>query len=741
MIVFVQWRRYVTLGLGCLSMASVGHSQTPEPGDALAEITITAEKRETNLQETPIAVSVIGGDDLALEHIQTVLDVTLPNTSINAGLEGKAQIAIRGLGEQDLNPGNEGRVAYYIDGVYVAAPEAQLGTFFDVDRVEVLRGPQGTLYGRNATGGAFNVFTRKPTAEDSGYVDVTIGNYDLRQIDGALSGPINDTLRGRIAFQSLDRAGYGTNLYLHQDIDDSRTQSLRAQLAWQPIDGLNVLLQGDYHRENDSNYPLHYFGYPVPGPEPILTTLGYPVLSFSRDENTDVQPVNRRNSRGLSLKTTYDISSHLQFTSVLAYRNSNAFNVIDDDGTPYVGSYQSDEDHMQQYSAEFQLTGAWTHTHWVAGLFYFRDTDTPSNRYLLNGLFFGAPPIMYQGGIQVTNLKTNAYAGFGEMTQDFTDRLSLTLGARYTKEYKDDNDDYQGFDLATPYTGVIDPRPAAVPGFPYSQSTSFSNFSPKLTLNYEFAADLFGYGTVSRGFKSGGFNWGSLQPNVFRPETVTDYELGLKSTFLDHKLRANIAAFYYDYTNIQSVIIVPNPNIPGFVQFEVSNAGAARSYGAELELSARPIPALQLDLTASTLHATYQKFASIDPLRPELGLLNLKGNRIPQSPDYIIELAAQYMWTLQPGLLSLRGDFKRVGNTDFSIFNCCGVNQPAYNWANASLTFEHRDNHWTGSAYVRNITDKVIVGGLFNQAEYAGSQTVGSQSPPRTYGLTLGYKW
>jgi iron complex outermembrane receptor protein len=217
--------------------------------------------------------------------------------------------------------------------------------------------------------------------------------------------------------------------------------------------------------------------------------------------------------------------------------------------------------------------------------------------------------------------------------------------------------------------------------------------------------------------------------------------MGLKTSFLDHKVRANVAAFYYDYKNIQSVIIVPNPQIPGFVEFEVSNAGAAKSYGLELEVAARPVPEFQLDLSASALHATYESLATEDATRPQLGVLNLKGNRIPQSPDYVADLGAQYTWALSPGSLTLRGDYKRVGNTYFTIFNCCGLNQPAYGWGDAFLTFDRRDTHWSGTAFVRNISNVVTVGGLFSQATFSGSETAGSYGPPRTYGLTVGYKW
>ncbi len=199
--------------------------------EQLETIVVSAEKRATDLQTTPAALSVVSGQALADEQIHSILDIagSLPNVQVGT-VTGQADIAIRGIGFSTLNPGDEGRVAFYVDGIYIARPSNQLGAFFDIDRVEVLRGPQGTLYGRNATGGAFQLLTRNPTRELSGYLTVTGGNYGLVQTEGAISGPLSETLSGRVAFQTVNRNGYGKNLFSGKDVNDASTQAVRGKL-------------------------------------------------------------------------------------------------------------------------------------------------------------------------------------------------------------------------------------------------------------------------------------------------------------------------------------------------------------------------------------------------------------------------------------------------------------------------------------------------------------------------------
>src|SRR5665213_1268394 len=259
----------VLVASSALTFVSPAKAQTagavaePNQSDqsSLQEVLVTAERRSSNLQETPLALSVVSGGDLAQRDIHTMQDLAFSVPTLDMGVsEGQAHPAIRGIGASDIIWGADPRVGFYLDDVYVPRPEEQLGVLFDIDQVQVLNGPQGTLYGRNATGGALLISSRKPTSTPTGYLDLTAGNYGEFDADGALSGPLSNTLSARIAFQTIDHSGYGKNLLTGADIDNAHQRSLRLSFLWDPVEDFNFLLQTDYHRENDRNYAEHFGG-------------------------------------------------------------------------------------------------------------------------------------------------------------------------------------------------------------------------------------------------------------------------------------------------------------------------------------------------------------------------------------------------------------------------------------------------------------------------------------------------
>jgi iron complex outermembrane receptor protein len=704
----------------------------------LAEIVVTAERRTTNLQTTPIAVSVLGGEDLENKQVNSVLDLTgsLPNVSIGTNT-GQANISVRGIGFTTLNPGDDGRVAYYVDGVYISRPSAQLGQFFDVDRVEVLRGPQGTLYGRNATGGAFNVYSRNPTQEASGYLDLTVGNYDLVQAEGALSGPLSDTLSARVAFQTVNRGGYGTNLLTGRPVDNAHTSSVRTKLLWRPGAGTEVTLTGNYHHEDDANYGYHKFGRSFPfvviKAEDVLGV--GPILIRSHDVNGDAEsePRNVRTSYGTTLDVKNELSDALTFRTIAAYEHSQYSMKHDGDGSilPLVISMQREK--ADQYSVESQLIGEYGSLHFVLGGYYFHEDNSPRNQALFNRLLFNptGPSQLVQGVTLFTNFHTDAAAVFGQATYDLTDRLSVTVGGRYSYERKKTVGDTLGYDTVTPYPPALPTTPQ--PGFPRPDRTaSFDSFTPKFNIDYKFSDNVFVYASYTQGFKSGGFTFGSLQPG-FLPETIKSYEAGIKTRLFDRRVTFNLSAFHYDYTNIQTQIVL-SPQIGVF------NASAAKIDGIEGELVALVTPGLRLDANASILDAKYQTFMTTDPVRPSLGVLDLSGNRLPQAPTYTANAGVQYTWNIGSGTLMLRGEVRAVGVTYFTPYNTSALKMPAYAMGNAYLTYED-GKHWSANLWVRNVTDKFAWNSMFIEGATAGQQTSGVPLAPRTFGATLGYKF
>jgi iron complex outermembrane receptor protein len=709
--------------------------------DTLSDIVVTAERRETRLQETPVSASVLSGDTLKTQQIVSVVDLSaaLPNVNVGVGLGGSAQVNIRGIGYSDLLPGGEARVAYYVDNFYLARPSSALGSFFDVDRVEVLRGPQGTLFGRNATGGAFNVITRSPTREASGYLDLTVGNYGLIQTEGALSGGLSDTLSARVAFQTVNRNGYGKSLITDRDIDDSNTISLRGKLRWEPSSRVTIDLSGHYHRENDANYALHYFGQGQPGTPLAPDALGYPTRSFSRDVNFDTDVVNKRETYGFDGKAKFELTDELTLAVFGAYENAK-FNIVNDgDGTAFLGVRTEQADASESYSAEAQLLGDFGRLNFVAGVYYFQESEVPLNRAVINAIFLGGANFTPQGAVQTSNLQTYAGAIYGQATYKVTDKLSLTLGGRYGRETKKDIGDFFQFDLVRPWPPFVEPL-IPLPGFPFDQKRTVSKFTPKVTLDYKFTPDIYAYATYSEGFKSGGFNFGQAAPNYFQPEAIKDYEGGIKTTFANGRLIVNLSGFYYNYTNIQTQILKEGTGgTPDHIEF--TNAGAARIYGTELEVTARPVRGLTIDVSGSLLSAKYTEYMDKDATDPAKGTQDLRGRHVPQAPGYKVNVGAAYKFNLGDGSLTLRGEVQAVGKTYFSPFNSPALVQDAYTMGNAFLTYDRGDGHWTASVFVRNIGDTFTKSGLFNQAGFLGSGVVGANGPPRTFGVTLGYKF
>jgi iron complex outermembrane receptor protein len=707
--------------------AGAGPADRPDEN----EIVVTAIRGRTNLQRTPVSVVAVQGEALENQHIDTLSDLTSSVPGFEFGQAyGQAQPAIRGIGSNETTPGNDPRVAFYQDDVYLARPEAQMGGLFDIEQLEVLRGPQGALYGRNATAGAILVRTRRPTRELAGYVNLTYGNYDLIQTDGAIGGPLGRGVSARIAWQTTDRDGYGINLVTGNEVDNAETRSVRGQLLFGDGGPLEVLIRADYHRERDRNYGLHYGGAGSPNVQPAGPRLGGLVPPpNSRDIADEEDPENRRDFWGVEGDARLDVGSGITLRSITSYRSIETYGNTQLDGSSLRLFDIITVNDSRQFSQEFQASSdTGQSVSWILGANYFREDlsglqDLATNTQLLGGANAVRAGLRTRG-----TSDTDSLAVYGRATIRFSDRFSAIVGGRFSYEKKSVADVF-GQDFVN--LESANPPLVPVPGFPRDVSASYNSFTPSASLNYQFTPDIFGYASFSRGFKSGGFTLGTTTP-AFDPETVDSWEVGLRSSFFDRRLILNVSGYYADYRNLQVKVTRGTVNV-------TENAASARIYGAEADIVARPFEGFELNGNLAWTHARYTDYLTTEPVFAALGTQDLSGNHLINAPDFSASLAAQYRWPIAGGSLTLRGQYYYSDTVFFTPFN--REAQPSYDLLNAFLTFEDSSGHWRASAFIRNIENDPVLAYASPLSGLSGFTRSAFLKPPRTYGLTIGYRF
>lgn len=703
----------------------------PEPAvTGLAEIIVTAQKREETLQSTPLAVTALNADALERQQIQSVGDIQFIAPGVSVGQHsGFNRFFIRGIGLSSISAGQDASVSFQVDGVVIGRPFAQLASYFDMERLEVLRGPQGTLYGRNATGGSVNLITRKPTAKPSGYLDVTYGNYDRIQVEGALSGPLDAAgkLRGRLAFQRVKRDGYGRNVTINEDIEDEDRWAVRGTLQFDPTDNVDITLTGDYASEDDHNYVFGSFGpyrddIPLPG---LLA--GGTILPGSRDITSEVPSINDREYWGLGATIGVDLSTAWRVQSITGYRKSERFYQADPETTskPIFSPTQRAED-AEQFSEELQLLYTSDRLNGVFGLFYYDESVAAWMDLRLQGIgtLLGFPAARYwENG----DLDVKAYAAFTQWTYEVADGLRLTAGLRYSEEERKSGGTFTIFNFRPPPNG-------ANVGIPIAKEGKWDALTPKFGIDYSPSENVMLYASATRGFKSGILTIGTLNPPV-NPELIWSYEAGVKSTLLDNRLSVNSAVFYSDFKDLQVNRIEGN-------SITTLNAASAEIKGVELEIRAKPVPGILLNADVSYLDAKFTEFRTGHPARPEWGMLDLSGNRLPNAPKWSMNAGAEVdIPAGLPGRLSLRADLNWTGKVYFTEFNEDRLSQGSVAWTDASLQYDSEDEHWRASLFVKNLTNEDVKTNVFIAAGTTGFALNGGFKPPRTYGVRIGYRF
>ncbi len=706
---------------------------------ALETIVVTAEKHTADMQKTAVSIAVVTGDN-ALRQGQTQLDDVMAKVGAVRLLEGEdgPTFYIRGIGTGVPSNVSDPEVNLNIDGIYQSEPEYALGGLYDLNRVEVLRGPQGTLYGRNAVAGVVNLVTNDPSFDYEGGISVGVGNYNLLQAQGFVNVPLSDTLALRVAFGTERHKGYLTN-----GADDADVQSGRVKLLWQPNDRLKLVIAADDTHEGgegEGEIQVSPNGGP---PGAILPTPAYPGgTAVLGDVFTSSNPWTSPDPNTAMRKTDF-WSIHGQLDWDLGFGVLTAIPAYRDYTYQCLNCWRSESDQAQtaaerQTTAEVRLASeADSRVTWLAGLYYL-DANTPTSGIQVgipgaSSLYIGpGNPINEQGQ---TKYLSKSYAAFGQVTYPVTDWLRLTGGLRYTEDQKSED----GY-VRTNTDNVISNCAGTAPSCSFSTPTYTWH---AITYNAGFEADVgqssMVYAKISTGYKAGGMYQGAA-PNSYNPEHLTSYEIGSKNRFLDDRLQINLDAFYYNYRDYQVFYLgFINPVPAGIFGILTLNAPGATVYGADIEARYLFTPDDEIDASVYPLHAKFGTLVVPSPVGgPPFGG-TYSGFPLPFAPSWSANLGYQHSWKMDSnGLLTARIETHLEAATWVTFDEKPGTHQPSYSMSNAYLTYDFPNGKWSLTAYVKNIENTPV---LVNGQSGPMGVVAADIAPPRTFGLQLTAKF
>lgn len=668
----------------------------------LEEIVVTAQKRSENLQQVPISITALSGEALAAFGFENAAQISqqVPNFNVDGafGPNGPPQLSMRGVSILDFSDSNESSVAMYVDEIYQGTVAGQTAQLFDLQRVEVLRGPQGTLYGRNTPGGLVQFISNPPTAQLEAGGSLQLGSFNQRIVEGFISGPLSDRVRARLAAKYNRDDGYQTNVVTGTDFGQTDVAAVRGLLEWEPGDSWKLSGKAFYSKSNGSHPGYGFYGQldPLTGARCELSQIAASQCvneAGFRDPSPDTRHVYSELSRlpeylemyGGSLRATWT-NDQLQFASITGYEKLDKNLTEDCDAAPAAGAdclgYWTANNH--QFTQEFRLSGG-TRMQWIVGAYYYED-----KKFVTVVL----PPFGGFGSYATT--KTHSWAGFAQANLALTDQLSLVAGARYTHETRD------LLDLGGVTDGVPGTRDGALFLGPLSDDLSSGRVTGKLGLELRPREHVLAYATISTGFKSGMFNTTLLSsPEERGPvgdETITAYEIGTKTTWWDNRARFNAAVFYNDYRGFQTSAVVVTNGIP---DARFINAGDAKIRGAELELSVLPSPHWELGLGVGLLHSRIDA----DP-ETSISGVPLDGKRTPVSPPASVNGSVRYNHPLAGGNASLQVDFSWKDHFYFTPQNSSFASQDAYALVNIRGAWRSPSGRYELSAFVHNVADK-----------------------------------
>ena len=787
---------------GSLFSADAVPSQQSSSGFVLEEVSVTARKREENLQNTPLSISAFTANDLIQRQIVStdqLADIT-PNLTFDAyapssGQNASSQIYIRGIGQSDFTAITDPGVGLYVDGVYYARSFGGTLDFLDLERIEILRGPQGSLFGRNTIGGAINLYTKRPDSEYGGSAELKVGSDNMLYLTGDINIPITESFYAKFSVSNRDRDGYVQRVQLAErqlsgvaaptdglDLGDDNTTSARASFVWEVSETLNFFLSADYTDENENGapttslglneqqtFPYHanifengvVFGgncplFPPPTLPPGARGTGNNFMclndTWRRDEfesegNGEVS--SSLEMWGVSLEANWEISDRMSIKSITAYRDLDAYSARDADGTPYRVFHTQDPFVQNQFSQELQFSGTTENLKWLVGLYYFEEeADNP------NPVQFPEPTLgaLLSGGFT----ENDNYAVFSQITYDMTEQWALTAGIRYTDETKrfSPYSWADGFYVAPPPGSPFvryhacptgqEPGCDGVPGRLFTDGErlvpegryirKFDDWTPMLNLSYQANEEVMLYGLYSEGFKSGGFD---QRFNVAFPDGPTSFEPETAKTIelgMKSSWMGNTLRLNVAafFTDYQDIQIIIRQ---GFAPITF-NAGEAEIKGFEFESTWIPTPAWIIQASVGYIDA---KYTNLDETVQTVGITT--SHSLPQTPEWSGSLGIAYTSQLGNWSITPRLDWSYTDVVYNNAVNTPQLRQDAYSMISAAITVQSDDGGWEFMLAGRNLGDEVIlVSGSSGYATGSG-YTTGTHARKREWSLSAKYRF
>ncbi len=690
-----------------------------EAAFVLEEIIVTAEKRAESLQDIPIAISAFSDERMNRAGVSGVSDLKQLAPSLQFGGQALTSfVSIRGIGTDLINIGAESGVTISQDGVVFSRSMFFDADFMDVERVEVLRGPQGTISGRNSTGGSINIHSKRPTEEFEGGFKLTFGNYNRFSTNSYLSGPLmGDKLQGRIAFSTDDSNGWLTNTFLNEKTGSRDKVHVRASLLALPAENLEVLFIAD--AINDRSNPIGQLARgrvlsDVPSVEEELdiSLPDFDNLTFEADQGQfrDVEQY------GFTLGIVWDLSPDATLTSTTGYISRTSEASSDYDGSLLAGSQSPFVAFdIWQFTQELTLTADLTDKmDLILGGLYVRDSAGEPIDY-----------VSIPAGISLLEGRPDqdlaSYSVYSQLRYQLTNDLRISAGLRYTHDKKTlkDMPTLNGSALGL-----------------FEAERSWNAVTPRLAIDYAINDDVTLFANVARGFKAGGMNTYTYPIDDFNPELVWNYEAGVKSILWNGRAHVGLTGFYSDYTDLQQNVLLTGE---GAQFFRVENAAAATIKGLEFEVDAQISEAFRINGSATWLDAKFKELFSEDALFPDLGIRDLSGNKMIRAPEWQFTIGGEYAVPISNELLGvMRLDYQWQDKVYFDFYNRDLVGQNAYGLLNFNIAVEAEDGRWQISIFGKNILDKRYFNSSYVE-DIGYRKNLATLGEPRMYGISLAH--